>query len=93
MIRVLIERRIRDGEGPAYERIQRELRFEALREHGYFTGETLRDMDDPSHYVVVSTWRSRKDWEDWLTADARRGVLERLAPLVLSERTTLFEHA
>lgn len=59
MIRVLIERRIRDGEGPVYERIQRELRFEALREHGYFSGETWRDIDDPNHYVVISTWRSR----------------------------------
>ena len=47
MIRVLIERRIRDEEGPAYEKIQRELRFEALREHGYFTGET-RDIDEPN---------------------------------------------
>jgi heme-degrading monooxygenase HmoA len=93
MIRVLIERRIRDGEGPAYEKIQRELRFEALREHGYFTGETWRDIDDPNHYVVISTWRSRDDWEGWVAADVRRRVLERLAPLVVSERITLFEHA
>jgi hypothetical protein len=39
MIRVLIERRIREGAGAEYERTQRELRFEALREHGYLTGK------------------------------------------------------
>jgi hypothetical protein len=55
MIRVLIESRIREGMRSAYERLQRELRFEALREHGYFTGETWRDLDDPHHYVVIST--------------------------------------
>jgi heme-degrading monooxygenase HmoA len=93
MIRVLIERRVREGAGPEYECLQRELRFEALREHGYFTGETLRDLDDAHHYIVISTWRSRHDWDGWKATDARQQVLERLAPLVVSERITLFEHA
>jgi hypothetical protein len=34
MVRVLIERRIREGAEAEYERAQRELRFEALRDHG-----------------------------------------------------------
>ena len=92
MVRVLIERRIRDGSGTEYERIQRELRFEALREHGYLTGETWRDLDDPQHYVVISTWRTRGEWDGWAGCDARRAVLERLAPVVLSARITFFEH-
>ena len=91
MVRILIERRVRDGAASAYERAQRELRFEALREHGYLTGETWRDLDDPHHYVVVSTWRSRREWDGWATSEARQRVLERLAPLVLSERITFFE--
>ena len=91
MIRVLIERRIREGAGTEYERTQRELRFEALREHGYLTGETWRDLDDPQHYVVISTWRSRGEWDGWAACDARRAVLDRLTPLVRSERITFFE--
>ena len=91
-MRVLIERRIREGAGPEYERVQRELRFQALREHGYLTGETWRDLDDPNHYVVVSTWRGRHDWDGWATCDARCAVLERLSPLVVFERITFFEH-
>ena len=92
MVRVLIERRIRPGAGTEYERTQRELRFEALRDQGYLTGETWRDLDDPQHYVVVSTWRTRSDWDGWARSAARRAVLERLASLVVSERITLFEH-
>ena len=92
MIRVLIDRRIREGAGGDYERTQRELRFEALREHGYLIGETWRDLDDPHHYVVISTWRSRRDWDGWATCDARQRVLERLSPVVVSERITFFEH-
>lgn len=92
MVRVLIDRRIREGAATDYERTQRELRFEALREHGYLTGETWRDLDDAHHYVVISTWRSRSDWDGWATSDARRRVLEQLAPMVLSERITFFEH-
>jgi heme-degrading monooxygenase HmoA len=92
MVRVLIERRVREGGGAEYERTQRELRFEALREHGYLAGETWRDLDDPQRYVVISTWRSRRDWDGWAASDARRRVHERLAPLVLSERIGFFEH-
>lgn len=92
MIRVLIDRRIREGAAGDYEHTQRELRFEALREHGYLTGETWRDVDDPHHYVVISTWRSRHDWDGWAVSDARRRVLERLAPIVVSERIGFFEH-
>lgn len=92
MVRILIERRIRKGAGVEYERTQRELRFEALREHGYLTGETWRDMDDPDHYVVVSTWRSRRDWDGWAACEARQRVLERLAALVVSETITFYEH-
>jgi heme-degrading monooxygenase HmoA len=91
MVRILIERRIREGAGAEYERGQRELRFEALRDHGYITGETWRDLDDPHHYVVISTWRTRHEWEGWADSQARRRVLDRLAPLVVSERVVFFE--
>lgn len=91
MIRILIDRRIRDGAGAEYERGQRELRFEALRDPGYLTGETWRDLDDPHHYVVISTWRSRAEWERWAGGEARRRVLERVAPVVAAERIVFFE--
>ena len=94
MIRALIERRIREGAAASYEHMLRDLRFEALRERGYLTGETWRDIDDPQHYVVIiSTWQSCGDGGAWLGSDARRRVPEVLAPLVLSERITLYEHA
>ena len=92
MVRVLIERRIREGAGQEYERTQRELRFEALRDHGYLTGETWRDVDEPRHYVVISTWRSRREWDAWAVSETRRRVLARMAPLVESERIDIFEH-
>ncbi len=93
MIRVLIDRRLREGADQAYNQAQRELRGGALHCRGYITGETWRDLDDPRHYVVVSTWQSRGEWDEWAAAPERRRVLEKMRPLLDAERITLFEAA
>jgi len=41
--------------------ILRELRALALPRRDYISGETLRSKDDPSTYIVISTWESVED--------------------------------
>ena len=93
MIRVLIDRRLREGVAHDYDRAQRALRGEALACRGYITGETWRDLDDPRHYVVLSTWRTRGEWETWAAAPERQRVLDEMRPLLVSEQITLLEAA
>jgi len=63
--KVVITRKFRqDSQKQALKTI-RELRSLATLQHGYISGETLISEDDPNKVVVVSTWISRKHWEEW----------------------------
>jgi heme-degrading monooxygenase HmoA len=94
MIRVLIERWLAEGSDEAIRKTMRDLRREAIHTPGYVTGETLRDVAEPRHFVIISTWRSRKDWETWASSGIRRGIEERIrAMLAEPEKITICEPA
>ena len=52
-----------------------ESRSIANRQAGYISGETLRNVNNPEEYVVISTWRSLEDWQRWF-ANEKRAELE-----------------
>jgi heme-degrading monooxygenase HmoA len=52
-----------------------ELRSMAFRQPGYISGETMRNVKDHHEYLVISTWKSRRDWEHWF-ANPKRKELE-----------------
>jgi heme-degrading monooxygenase HmoA len=94
MIRVLIERWVRPNVEEELVAALREMRHDAIHTPGYVSGETLRDMDDPAHWVIVSTWRSRADWDRWAVCAARQRARDRIAPLLASpERVAVLEAA
>lgn len=63
-----------------------ELRSMAMRQPGYISGETMRNVHDPSEFLVISTWKSVEDWQRWF-ADKRREKLEREVDLILGTDT------
>jgi heme-degrading monooxygenase HmoA len=63
MIRVIIERHLKEGE--RLSSLLRELRAAAMHYPGYVTGETLVDTKDKSHVAVISTWHNLEDWKTW----------------------------
>ena len=94
MVRVLIERWLRPGVGEQVTALLRDMRRDAIHTAGYISGETLRDAADPEHYVIVSTWRSRADWDRWAECEARQRVRSRIAPLLAqAERVSVLEPA
>ena len=94
MIRVLIERwLIEDVDTFAHDAF-REIRQKAIHKPGYVSGETLRDANDPNHYIVISSWRSREDWDDWANSAERRQADEQFqAALAEPEKITVLELA
>jgi heme-degrading monooxygenase HmoA len=94
MVRVLIERWLRPGVEEELVGALREMRRDAVHAAGYISGETLRDVADTAHYVIVSTWHSRADWERWAGCEARQRVRSRIAPLLAKpERVAVLEPA
>ncbi len=90
-IRVIIERKVKEGRKSEMMSILRELRTLALPRRGYISGETLRSKDDPSTYIVISTWKSLEDWEAWRNHPERNEANKRLEQvLVTPEKYTVF---
>ncbi len=94
MIRVLIERWIREGMEHQVHLALRDLRRKVLDTPGYVSAETMRDADDPHHYAVLATWQSREDWEKWARSETREAARKALEPLLLRpELVTVYEPA
>ncbi len=55
-----------------------EMRALAQMQPGYVSGETLVNYDDPSEYLVISTWQTIKDWNTWLNDERRRVLQEKV---------------
>jgi heme-degrading monooxygenase HmoA len=92
MIRVLIERMLGERGGDLLQQSLREMRREAIQRPGYVSGETLRDVANPRHFIIVSNWQSEADWNAWFTSETRRDIEKRISLLVNGpEKITVLE--
>ena len=62
------------------------LRSLATTQPGYITGRTFRRLDDPSEFLVMSTWNQLDDWNRWLKSDQRM-ELQKQVDALLGEET------
>jgi len=72
MVKVLVERKIAGKNVSEIVRLLRQLRVQAMQQPGYISGETLHAVDDPNFYLVISTWESKEQWQDWLGNPVRQ---------------------
>ena len=49
----------------------RRLRNLATNQSGYISGETLKRVDRPGEYLVISTWQSLDNWREWAVSRER----------------------
>ena len=86
MVRVLIERNCQSGKEAQLRGLLIELRMAAMRQPGYISGETLREADNPSNFMVISTWISLEAWKAWQTSRQRLLIEEMMEPLIKESR-------
>jgi len=65
MIKVFIEQDCQPGKEAQFRDMLMERRDIAMRQRGYISGETLRELINPSHFKIISTWSTLKDWKTW----------------------------
>lgn len=61
------------------------LRSLATTQPGYITGRTFRRLDDPSEFLVMSTWNSLDDWNRWWKSDQRMKLQKQVDELLGKE--------
>jgi heme-degrading monooxygenase HmoA len=50
------------------------LRATAREQPGFISGETLRSLDDPEDFLVISIWETADDWKKWMQNKKRRDL-------------------
>jgi heme-degrading monooxygenase HmoA len=82
--RVIAEERINDLL-PLFRR----LRNLATNQPGYISGETLKKIDSPGKYLVISTWQALDDWREWVVSRERIEVQNEIDARLAEE--TIYE--
>ncbi len=70
-VKILIKRKIKNGNMRAASRLVINNRTGAMKHPGYISSETMRSLDDPSLIVVVSMWQNIEAWETWKNSEIR----------------------
>jgi antibiotic biosynthesis monooxygenase (ABM) superfamily enzyme len=93
MIKVLIERQIASELAEHYHKVARDTLRAAMQWHGFISGESMKDVHNPNHRVVIASYRTPSDWSSWYHSDERKAMMETLAPMLTEEEEiTLLEH-
>jgi heme-degrading monooxygenase HmoA len=85
-VQVIIKRKLHVDHPKALIPLLTELRNRAKVQPGYISGQTLKNIDNPAEYLVVSAWETVDDWKSWLNSKERREIQGRLDSLI-GERT------
>ena len=85
MVRIVIQRHIKEDKRGDLMPLLRELRAVAMHYPGYVTGETLASTEDPYIISVLSTWRSPEDWKAWEKSEQRVKLYEKIEPLLVEK--------
>lgn len=81
-VKILIKRTVPQDKAKEIIPLFRKLRALATEQPGYISGETLRRLDRPEEFLVISTWASSEDWMRWVDSDKRSELQGRFDGLV-----------
>jgi len=87
-VKILIYRKVRPGKEKELSEAVRNLRSKAIHAEGYISGEALRSIEDPSVHLVMSTWKSIEDWNNWLDTPERKAFQQKI-DAILEEPTKI----
>jgi heme-degrading monooxygenase HmoA len=70
-VKVLIKRKVKNGNLSAASQLLTKARYIAMSQQGYISSETLSGCDDPNNVVVVSMWQRIENWNQWKNSGSR----------------------
>jgi heme-degrading monooxygenase HmoA len=81
-VKIIIRRRLTKEKEAELLPLLIQLRSLATAQPGYISGETLRNMDNPEEYLVISTWQSLDNWNAWISSKQRAEIQEKVDTLL-----------
>jgi heme-degrading monooxygenase HmoA len=93
-VKIFIRRNIPDDRTNDLLPLFRRLRNLATSQPGYISGETLKSVDDPREYLVISTWQSIDNWREWVVSRDRLEIQNEIdARLDENSIYEIYQHA
>lgn len=86
-VQIFIKRSVTVSSQEGLDQLLRQMRTGCLMQPGYVSGQTLKRLDKPGEFLVISTWESLGHWEDWFNSAERREIQLEI-DLLLGQETT-----
>jgi heme-degrading monooxygenase HmoA len=84
-VKIFIKRTVPHDKAKEMIPLFRQMRASATNQTGYITGETLRSLEKPEEFIVISTWQSSEDWKKWLQSEERNEIQTKIDDLLGGE--------
>jgi heme-degrading monooxygenase HmoA len=81
-VKVLIRRSVPENKARKMIPLFRKMRSLANEQPGYITGETMRNVEKPDEFLVISTWETSDDWEHWVQSSDRQQIQTQIDDLL-----------
>lgn len=85
-VKIFIKRKVAADNIMELTVLLKKLRALTLSQPGYIYGETLKRIDHDNECMVISTWRSKEDWDAWFNNEQRMKIQSEIDRL-LGEQT------
>jgi heme-degrading monooxygenase HmoA len=92
MVKVITERHVKKGKEEKYVQLIKEFHPIAKGQPGYIVTDPLVSVDDPSLFLVVSTWEKLEDWKAFVNSEMGRKLYELLGPLLTKKPKSTIYH-
>jgi len=81
-VKIFIKRKLTESHFIELTILLKKLRSLTLNQPGYISGETLQRIDKPGESMVISTWRSVDDWNNWVNNEKRMVIQSEIDQLL-----------
>jgi len=85
-VQVVIKRKFKMNHPVQLIPLLKEMNERAKVQEGYISTETLQSIDNPGDCLVVSTWETAENWNNWFASKERRDLQGQVDSLI-GERT------
>ena len=93
-VKIIIKRTVPEDKEKELNILLKQLRNLGINQPGYISGETLKNIEKPNEFLVISTWQSSEDWNRWVQNDNRREIQENIDFLLQAETEySIFDYA
>jgi len=81
-VKIILTRTVPEDKVGAFLKLLVRLRTATMGQPGYIAGETLRRVDQPGEWVVISKWQRRYQWDQWALDPRRQAIQQEIEELL-----------